>query len=369
MLKLRNAQDFWQFIEQVVPSTPFGDLVSQLPPNSLLSILNSLSSSQKPQGSSLSPATTLLTSASASTDEMPKWVYVTSRFKTFLNNLELTALQDADGWTKVRGVVSCLNLAYYGNNSPTDNAFLIGSWAKGTRVRPPRDVDLYFVLPREVYVRFEGYAAGTNKQSALLQEVKSKLLASNPTSDIKGDGPVVLASFTSYSVEVVPAFLYSAEERSYYVCDTKNGGSYKKTMPLHEVDLISAADARNSSNVRRLVRMLKAWQAWCSVPIKSFYLELLAIEFLNQWNHRNEGYFYYDWMSRDFFNWMVSRANAWLVAPGTLEVLSLGDAWKSRAESAHAHAVKACDFERENEMANAGDEWQKIFGTNIPKWL
>lgn len=343
--------------------------MSQVPTNNLISILNSLESSQGQPNTGSPYATTMLTSASAQANTSNKWIYVTQRFKAFLSNLELTVLQDVDGRTKIHGVVSCLNSAYYGSTSKTEHAFLIGSWAKETRVRPPRDIDLYFLLPNEVYHRFEGYAAGTNRQSALLQEVKAKLLATYPSSDIKGDGPVVLASFNSYSVEVVPAFLYSGDERSYYVCDTKDGGSYKKTMPLHEVDTITAADKRNSGNVRHLIRMLKAWQAYCSVPIKSFYLELLAIDFLDQWSWRNQGYFFYDWMSRDFFSWMTTKANTFLVAPGTLEWLWLGDAWKSRAESAYARALKACNFEHDNDMASAGDEWQKIFGTDIPKWL
>ncbi len=308
----------------------------------------------------------LMSLAIAAGEEAPKWIYVRKRFRTFLNNLELTDLQRNDGETKFKGVVKTLNHAYWNSNSETDHAFYIGSWAKLTRIRPPRDVDLYFVLPLEVYNRFEQYNG--NKQSALLQEVKGKLLATNPTSDIKGDGPVVLAAFTSFNVEIVPAFLYDDAERSYYVCDTKNGGSYKKTMPLHEVDTITAADARNSNNVRRLIRMLKAWQAWCSVPIKSFYLELLAVEFLDQCDWRKNDYFYYDWISRDFFKWMITKANTYLSAPGTYELLWLGEAWKSRAESAYARAVKACDYELANDEGNAGDEWQKIYGLDIPKW-
>lgn len=295
------------------------------------------------------------------------WVYVIARFMAFQNNLALTKAQVADGITKYKGVVSCLNSAYWGTNSETDHSFLIGSWAKGTRIRPPRDVDLYFLLPKAVYDRFEssGYA---NKQSALLQEVKGKLLASYPTSSIKGDGPVVLAGFASYNVEIVPAFLYDAEDRSYYVCDTKNGGSYKLTKPLHETESIESADKRNNSNVRRLVRMLKCWQAWCSVPIKSFYLELLAIEFLDQWAYRQYSYFFYDWMCRDFFAWMITKANSFVMAPGTYEIMWIGEAWKSRADSAYARAYKACDLEQENREGEAGDEWQKIFGTDIPKW-
>lgn len=299
----------------------------------------------------------------------PKWSYVTKRFAAFLENLQLTLAQEVDGVTKVQGVVSCLNAAYYGHNSRTENAFLIGSWAKGTRVRPPRDLDLYFLLPVDVYTRFEKYAPAVNKQSALLQEVKSKLLATNPTSSIKGDGPVVLAAFTSYSVEVVPAFRYNIAERTFYVCDTKNGGSYKETKPLHEVDAVDAADKRNAGNVRPLVRMLKAWQAWCNVPIKSFHLESLAIDFMDQSPWRHKDFFYYDWISRDFFAWMISKADTHVFAPGTYELLWVGSAWKSRAETAYLRASKACEFEKVNDMASAGDEWQKIYGTDIPKWV
>jgi hypothetical protein len=305
----------------------------------------------------------------ASADKTPSWLYVRQRFSQFQANLALKPSQIVDGKTKFGGVVSCLNMAYWGNGSSTENAFYIGSWAKQTHIRPPRDVDLYFVLPIDVYYRFEAYHPAANKQSALLQEVKSKLLERYSSSDIRGDGPVVLAGFESYSVEVVPAFLHNAADQSYYVCDTKNGGRYKITQPSHEVEFIDRADARNNCNVRPLIRMLKCWQAWCSVPIKSFYLELLAIEFLDQWASRHRDCFWYDWMCRDFLQWMLTKANSFVMAPGTYEIMWIGDAWKSRAETAYNRAVKACEYEYVNDQMKAGEEWQKIFGTDIPKWV
>ncbi|MFZ5843854.1 MAG: SMODS domain-containing nucleotidyltransferase [Pseudomonadota bacterium] len=298
-----------------------------------------------------------------------KWIYVTERFKVFQSNLKLTESQLTDGIRKFKGVVSCLNSAYWGINSDTANAFLIGSWAKDTQIRPPRDVDLYFQLPINVYKRFEAYGPNINKQSALLQEVKAKLLGTYQASDIKGDGPVVLAGFTSYNVEIVPAFLYDPTERSYAICDTKNGGKYIITKPLHEVGLLQAADLRHNQNVRRLIRMLKCWQYWCTVPIKSFHLELLAIRFLDQWQFSDKGYFFHDWMCRDFFSWLLTPAASFIIVPGTLEVIWLSDRWKSKAQSAYDRSAKACQFESVNNMTAAGDEWQKIFGTDIPKWL
>ncbi|MBC7989233.1 MAG: nucleotidyltransferase [Luteimonas sp.] len=290
--------------------------------------------------------------------------HVTNRFERFVANLELTSAQIVDGQTKYAGVVSCLNAAYYGHGSKHLNSFLIGSWAKDTKIRPPRDVDLYFVLPAAVYHRHEGYVI--NKQSALLQEVKARLIKAYPTSAIKGNGPVVVAGFATYNVEVVPAFAL-VEERAYWVCDARNGGSYKVTKPLHEVDALEDADLRNAGNVRRLIRMLKAWQAWCSVPLKSFYLELLAVEFLDKSQWRPNGYLYYHLICRDFFKFLITKADSFVFVPGTYDIVWLESAWLPRAQSAYGRAAKACNLEHGNFMLEAGDEWQRIFGMDIPR--
>lgn len=308
-----------------------------------------------------------LRSMASSTVETLPWAYVIRRFNGFQSAIALTPIQRKDGSTKFGGLAACLNAAYRNNNSQTDNAFMIGSWAKDTCIRPPRDVDMYYVLPNEVYYRFEQYAAGTNKQSALLQEVKRKLSTSYPTSSIRGDGPIVLADFHGATVEVAPAFLLNAEEMSYYVCDTKNGGRYMTTKPFQEVVEIDNSDDRTNGNTRPLIRLLKCWQDSCNVPVKSYILELLAIKFLDTWKYNNGGVYYYDWMCRDFFAWMVSQANGAIIGSGYLEIIWLGDDWKTRAVAACGRATKACQFERENDMVAAGDEWQKIFGNYIPR--
>jgi len=297
------------------------------------------------------------------------FAYVVRRFEAFASSLWLTDRQLEDGVTKFKGITTRLNSAYRDTQSSTENAFLIGAWGKNTSIRPPRDVDMYYVLPNEVYHRYEAYGSGVNKQSALLQEVKRKLIDSYPRSVIKGDGPVVIADFSGWTVELVPAFLWDASERSYIVCNTKDGGSYITTMPYHEIENINAADERSNGNARPLIRMLKCWQANCSVPIKSFHLELLAIRFLDQWLYKAFSFMYYDWMCRDFFQWMLTRVNGLVLTPGTAEINWLGNAWQSRAESAYTRAARACQFEQDDMMLSAGDEWQKIFGTDIPRMV
>ncbi len=96
-------------------------------------------------------------------------------------------------------------------------------------------------------------------------------------------------------------------------------------------------------------------------------MELLVISFLDQWPHRNQSYFYYDWMCRDFFAWLTWQRNAVLFVESTSEYMNIGEDWLSRTQSAFSRAFKACELEEKNDMLAAGDEWQKIFGTHIAK--
>ncbi len=292
-----------------------------------------------------------------------KWIAVRQRFEQFHRNLSLTELQQQDAYTKVAGVVGCLNRCYYRTTSATDNAFAIGSWGKGTAIRPPRDIDLYFLLPVNDYNRFQVYTL--NRQSALLQEVKEVLADTYWDTDIRGDGQVVVVRFGSYSVEVAPAFLLT--NGRYFICNTRDGGSYKETDPWAEARHIEAVDQACSRNLRPLIRMLKAWQAYCSVPIKSFQIELLAADFLSNSHWRNWDFFWFDWITRDFFAFLYYRANTFVIVPGTFEFIFLGNEWQSKTASAYWRAEKACKYEEHNQVAAAGEEWQKIFGTDIPK--
>lgn len=296
-----------------------------------------------------------------------------SRFRQFGSNLMLTEDQRADGRTKHSGVRSCLNQWYYGVSSGASNSLLVGSWGKSTEIRPPRDIDVLFVLPDSVYKRFEERPWGTNKQSELLQEVKRVLSASYPRTRMRGDGQVVVVSFDSYAVEVVPAFeerdlLFGNTTGRYRICNTADGGSYTATDPKAEIAHVRKSDEKTNGNTRALIRIAKKWQEHCNVPLKSFCLELLAVEFLDGWSNADKSEVYYDWMCRDFFAHLVNRAG-WLscvTVPGTSERISLGFEWKSRAESAHARAVRACGYERDEEPVLAGLEWQKIFGDDMP---
>jgi hypothetical protein len=289
------------------------------------------------------------------------WNYVIRRFSSFLSNIALTPEQEQDGKTKAESVHDCLRAHYYGDPRLSVGMY-VGSWLKNTKIRPPRDVDIYFYLPKSVYARFAQRT--DNRQSAILQEVKGVLENTFRRTDMRGDGQVVMVNFDSYAVEVAPVF--ELESGQFWICDTHDGGSYKPSDPNAELQELDRVDAGANRNLRPLVRMLKTWQSECDVPLKSFMLELLASEFLRSWPHRLHGLFYYDWMVRDFLQFLSQRAGTFVFIPGTYEPIQIGDVWVAKAQRAFRHAANAEEHEHDDHDVLAGLEWQYIFGSEIP---
>jgi hypothetical protein len=302
------------------------------------------------------------TSSAALLSHTPTWLFVRRRFERLLGSLQLLPDQLRDGETKYRGVVACLNRGYWGVSDETAHCLLAGSWGKGTRVRPPRDIDLLFQLPVDVYHRFQQRSG--NRQSQLLQEVKGIIEVTYRATRMRGDGQVVVVPFNTYAIEVAPAF--ARQGGGYLICDTNDGGRYKWVDPEAELATLDASDCQHNGNVRKLAQIFKQWQRHCDVPIKSFQLEALVKEVLSTLAYGSRDEYWFDWLVRDVLAHMLSRANGYFTMPVTGEVILLGDAWLSKAQTAYDRALKACNYEYYDCDQAAGDEWQKIFGAMIP---
>jgi hypothetical protein len=126
-----------------------------------------------------------------------------------------------------------------------------------------------FLLPSEVYHRFEQRTG--NKQSQLLQEIRWVLSEEGKyqNTDIRGDGQVVVVNFNTIPVEVVPAF--ECTDGSLIICDTKNEGQYKTADPAAELKALNHSDAKWNGNTRALARVMKKWQQYREVKgLKAF---------------------------------------------------------------------------------------------------
>lgn len=285
------------------------------------------------------------------------------KFNLFLSRLELSPLQRNNALTKAANVDRVLRNTYYPLLGMSNHAHIIvGSYLKGTAIAPPSDIDILFILPYHNFKRINSYAE--NCQSALLQEIKTKLLNSFPKTEIKADGQAVLVPFSSYNIEVVPCF--RSTNNLYVIPDSNDGGKWKFTCPSEEKRSLQASNFRCLGNTIKLIKMIKAWKNYCSVDIKSLVIELRSIYFLEKWAHYNKGSVYYDWMIRDFFGELLKYVNGSCIIPGLQEKIEYGDAWKSKAETAMSCAQKACEYESMKKPELVSQEWKKIFGDRFP---
>ena len=142
---------------------------------------------------------------------------------------------------------------------------------------------------------------------------------------------------------------------------------YRRSAPIAERVQIEAHDKLWNGDLRALIRMAKTWKRHCAVPISSYLLDQLAIEFLSTWLNAGKGAFWFDWMMRDFFNFIQTRQHGHGVLPVSNEPFSYGDAWVSKAATAARNAATACIYEQMDLNVAAGEAWQKIFGSLIPR--
>lgn len=285
-----------------------------------------------------------------------------AQFDRFLRNLELTSTQKEDASTRHLAIRSWLQIEF-----PGSKTFIVGSYSKNTSIRPPSDLDIFLCLPDSVFNKYNSFAyAYRNAQSELLQEVKSKIQRHYPNTKMKADGQVVVVPFaSSFSVEIAPAFakLFGG----YKICDTNDGGKWKDVDPVGEKTALTNSNSLTNGNTVRLVKMVKCWKRECNVPLKPFCIEILAQRFLISYQYRDKSSVYFDWMVRDFFDYLVGLGNSsfygvTIYHPTTSESLAIGDAWHSKAEMALLRAKKAIEY-GEKYPNLAREEWQKIFGS------
>lgn len=284
---------------------------------------------------------------------------VGAKFSRFLSNIQLTKAQSDDAITKHTGVRKALHAAYYSPPFKPETSILVGSYGRDSAVRPPGDIDILFRMPGSLFSKYN--SSPGNGQSQLLQDVKSVLKKTYPTTDMRADGQVVLVPFTSFAVEVVPVFDLSLGR--YFYPDTHLGGSWKVTNPAAEMKRLTDSNKRSSGKSIHLLRMMKVWKRACNTPIKSFAIELMVVDFLADWKYYDKTSIYYDWMVRDFLAYILQRVSGSALIPGTSDYLAFGDEWQSKADSALERAKKACTYEADEDKDTlATEEWKKIFG-------
>lgn len=208
-------------------------------------------------------------------------------FNEFISNLQIDNFDDIN--TSLEGIAKKLNQKYY-DNSITDNYLMVGSMGRNTFIKGESDIDVIYELPDEVFERFDDYES--NGQSQLLNEIRDVLKEKYPSTDIKGDGQVVVISFTKYKIELVPGF--KQDNNSYKYPDTHDSGSWKITKPILEIEEANNM-INNTSTYRDICQMIREWKANNGVTICGLLIDTLIKDFLDnnpeyKWKSKSDYY-------------------------------------------------------------------------------
>jgi len=258
-----------------------------------------------------------------------------------------------------------LNLEFWNTDSNTYHSFYTGSYGRGTATGLTSDVDMVCWLPYSYYTKYSGYL--TNGQSAMLQDVRAAIKKTYSVTDVGADGQVVVVPFTDgITFEVLPAF--ENKDGSFTFPNANAGGSWKTTDPKPEIAAINAKDTECNFNLKMLGRMARAWKAQWSVPIGGLLIDTLAYYFIREWGCRDKSYVYYDWMSRDFLDYLAGQPaeKTYWLSPGANQYVWRTGNFEYKATRCRNIAKEAIEYASKNQTWSAKQSWRQIYGTNYP---
>ncbi|MCC6908776.1 MAG: hypothetical protein IT430_12600 [Phycisphaerales bacterium] len=290
---------------------------------------------------------------------------VTDWFRSFNSELQVTRADTISD--RYKAITRRLNTDYWATTSDTSHSLYVGSYGRNTAIRGFSDLDMLMQLPYAVYEQYNNHSG--NGQSALLQAVKASIEKTYSTTSIRADGQVILVPFTDgITFEVVPAF--ENKNSSFTYPNANGGGSWETTDPRREIEAIRLRNAACNSNLVPLCKMMRAWKGCWGVPIGGLLIDTLAYQFIENYEHRDKSYLYYDFMCRDFFHWMANQSEAqeWWRAPGSGAYVYGKGLFQYKAKRCYNIALEAIAHEQADPKRewSAKQKWREIFGSSFP---
>ena len=279
-------------------------------------------------------------------------------FQRFRSNLEITALQQSTVSTRQQNVRDAV-----ASRLTVKESFLTGSYERHTMITPlsDADVDICVVLDASYY-QPDGHAA-------LLDRVRSVLLETYPTTPkISRNGQAVTIPFTDFAVDVVPAFY---RQGGGFLIPSMIERRWVPTNPQVHGSFMSTANAAHDGDLVPIIKMFKAWNRVINRAFRSFYLELLVQQALdnvlisNDWS----GCRYAFGKGRELIKFKIADP-AGLDQQQVQGLASAGSvqAGVSRFETAYNTAWQAERLAGDGRTREAVEEWRKVFRGYFPAY-
>lgn len=270
---------------------------------------------------------------------------VGEKFKNFCSALRMQSVTVTNISNRAKQITRRINLDFRQIDSDSRYRLFVGSYGRGTDIHVS-DIDMLVELSYHVYQHYNAYQ--NNGQSALLQAVRDSIKNTYSTTHLRGDGQVVKLNFQDdVCFEILPAFL-NEDKVSFTYPDTNNGGFWRTTNPRAEIEEVNSANNKWNNNLKRLCRMARAWKDEWSVPMPGMLIDTLSYNFLKNWQYQDKPFIFYDWMTRDFFEFLKDQnpdQNFW-TAPGSLQRVSRKGAFEYKALQCYNLALEAISLEK-----------------------
>lgn len=188
------------------------------------------------------------------------------------------AIQDEEStkWVnRIQRINNKLSEKYY--DEDTDGTIIVGSVGRLTAITKTSDYDVLYVLPNAVFTRFDNYS--DNGQSALLQEIKAVVKETYSSTQVRGDGQVVVITFGDGVIELVPAF--EQTDGSFKYPDSNDDGKWKITKPIQEIAAATSAKDGSLEIYSYLCYLARKWKNHIGFAFKGLLIDTLVLDYLN----------------------------------------------------------------------------------------
>jgi hypothetical protein len=294
---------------------------------------------------------------------------VDEAFRKFKSRLELNEREQKNASDRQQEVRKYLDTKF-----GIERSFLTGSYARHTKTKPLKDIDIFFELkesekdyhskaPTVVIDDFHGALAIEYGKNAVRKQSRSVNVDFGVVIDADDN-----TDYRIVSVDVVPAF---ADGDNYEIPDT-DSGKWIETNPEVHATKATAAHQAYSNEWKGLVRMIKYWNnnlRHGEKPVKpSFLIEVMALQCLyGGWQGR------FDYEIQGFLSTLADRIfDEWPDPAGLGPAISNGmdtsmkQCAREHLAAASREASVAINNARQGRNGEALRAWRALFGPKFP---
>ena len=240
----------------------------------------------------------------------------------------------------------------------------IGSFGNGTSIRGYSDVDYMASIP---------WKSLSSNSTTSLTKLRNSLAERFPNTGVRISCPAVVVPFGSKAketTEVTPGG-YMRTEGGFKIYDIPDcAGGWMNASPDAHNGYVRDIDTKLSYKVKPLIRFIKAWKYFQSVPISSFYLELQVAKYAS-----DETSIVYSIDVKRVFALLDRLELARITDPMGVSgyispcksVVDL-EISKSKLSTALTRATKAREAEQAGNIKDAFDWWGKLYAYKFPSY-